>query len=107
VDCEVAAPGKPLALTLQVYPAGAVKAVRLHYRPLNQLARFKTIEAPVSRLPFTIPAADISGEWDLMYYFECLAGDNSGWFHPDPWTATPYYVVETAPSAAPAKPAVK
>jgi hypothetical protein len=28
-----------------------------------------------------------------MYYFEVLAADGSGWFHPDPALAVPYYVV--------------
>ena len=37
------------------------------------------------------------GEGDGMYYFEVLNSEKSGWFHPDPATATPYFVVSTAP----------
>ncbi|HPQ16204.1 MAG TPA: hypothetical protein PLP04_13300, partial [Bryobacteraceae bacterium] len=88
--------GKPLPLTASITPATSVKAVRLHYRPLNQLAEFKTIENKGAKGAFTIPAQDISGRWDLMYYFEVLSTENGGWFHPDPAAATPYYVVTTA-----------
>jgi hypothetical protein len=87
----VAAPGEPLSLRLQVSPAH-VTAVRLHYRPVNQLAKFKTIEAKPGAA-FQIPAEDISEKWDLMYYFEVLNDQKTGWFQPDPIVATPYYVV--------------
>jgi len=43
--------------------------------------------------PFTIPDAQISAKWDLMYYFEILNRGGSGWFQPSPQVATPYYVV--------------
>jgi len=46
--------------------------VRLHYRAVNQLAKFKTIESPASKAVFIIPAADVKEQWDLMYYFEVL-----------------------------------
>jgi len=85
--------GSPLQLSLSVVPSTAARIVRLHYRPVNQLVPFKTLEAPAARRVFTIPAEDISPRWDLMYYFEVLAADGSGWFHPDPAVATPYYVV--------------
>ncbi len=49
--------------------------------------------APASRRVFTIPGDDLAPNWDLMYYFEVLAADGSGWFHPDPALAVPYYVV--------------
>ncbi len=85
--------GRPLTLSLAVSPASAANAVRLHYRPLNQLAAFQTLEAAPGR-SFTIPAQDLSARWNLMYYFEVLSPGGGGWFEPDPWTATPYYVVE-------------
>jgi hypothetical protein len=90
---KTAAANRPLALTLRIYPTTAVKSVRLHYRPLNQLAKFKTLENPAARTTFTIPAEDVSARWDLMYYFEVLDTQGGGWFVPDPWVATPYYVV--------------
>jgi hypothetical protein len=61
---------------------------------MDQLAEFKTLEAPAARAVFAIPGEEISGEFDLQYYFEVL-GPSSGWFYPDPAAATPYYVVET------------
>jgi hypothetical protein len=60
-----------------------------------QLAQFKTIEkAPGGE--FVIPGSDISGDYDLMYYFEALSDNGSGWFQPDPLTQTPYHVVGTS-----------
>jgi hypothetical protein len=90
---NAAVAGNPLQLSLSIAPPAAVKIVRLHYRPVNQLVPFKTLEAPAARRAFTIPGEEISASWDLMYYFEVLAADGSGWFHPDPVTSTPYYVV--------------
>ena len=90
---RTAVAGQPLTLTLGILPTTAAKTVRLHYRPVNQLVPFKTLEAPATRGVFTIPGEDISARWDLMYYFEVLAPDGSGWFHPDPALTVPYYVV--------------
>jgi hypothetical protein len=87
--------GKPLELRIRVRPATAIAAIRLHYRSVNQLAAFKTIERPSADSAFIIPAEDASPAWDLMYYFEILSKDGGGWFAPDPRNATPYYVVKT------------
>jgi hypothetical protein len=84
--------GQPLTLSLRITPVDDVTAIRLHYRAVNQNARFKTIEG---RTTFSIPAEDVSSRWDLMYYFEVLNRENNGWFQPDPRVATPYYVVST------------
>jgi hypothetical protein len=99
VPLKSVAAGKPLLLTLKVWPINDVTTVRLHYRPVNQLAKFKTLEAPVSKASFAIPAEEISSRWDLMYYFEVLNRERSGWFEPDPDRATPYYVVKVEPAA--------
>ena len=88
-------PGRPLTLALGGTAVTAVKAVRLHYRPLNQLAKFKTLEAAPGRAVFMIPAEDLTPEFDLLYYFEVIDKQNGGWFHPDPRAATPNYVVGT------------
>ena len=87
--------GVPLTVSLHVTPPSAATAVRLYYRPVNQLAQYKMLEAAPTHATFTIPAADISPRWDLMYYFEVLNSDKTGWFEPDPAVATPYYVVPT------------
>jgi hypothetical protein len=96
---ETVTSGHPLELTLRLSEADNVTAVRLHYRPVNQLARFKTIEHGPNQLSFTIPAEDLSAKWDLLYYFEILNRAGSGWFQPDPATATPYYVVKVGDPA--------
>lgn len=87
--------GQPLTLTLEMPDTSGIQSVRLHYRPVNQLAQFKVLEAPPSAPRFIIPGSDITPEADLMYYFEVLVERNGSWFHPDPHTATPYYVVTT------------
>ena len=85
---------QPLTVALHLSQPKTVSAVRLHYRPLDPAAESKTIEMPAAaEVSFTIPAADITGNWDLMYYFEILDGHDNGWFEPDPLIATPYWTV--------------
>jgi len=62
---------------------------------VNQLAKFKMLEMPAANATFTIPGEDVSGRWDLLYYFEILNRAGSGWFYPDPAMAKPYFVVTT------------
>jgi hypothetical protein len=88
--------GQPLTLRLTISNAAHVSRVRLHYRPVNQLAHFRTIEKAPGET-FVIPEGDVSSDYDLMYYFEVLNDANGGWFQPDPLTQTPYYVVKTRP----------
>jgi hypothetical protein len=88
--------GKSVSLKLAISGGGNVRTVRLYYRPVNQLAQFKMLEAAPGA-EFTIPGNDISARWDLMYYFEVLNDRNGGWFQPDPARATPYYVVQVTP----------
>ena len=68
--------------------------MRLHYRAVNHLVPFRTIEGKPGE-PFTIPGEDISPRWDLMYFFELLS-TTEGWFLPDPAKETPYYVVKVS-----------
>jgi len=91
----VSAPSeKPLTLTLQIVQPKTVSAVRLHYRPTDPAAVTQVLElAAKPEVSFTIPASEITGNWDLQYFFEILRADGSGWFAPDPLTATPYWVV--------------
>jgi hypothetical protein len=97
---KTATAGQALKLSMQMSPRGDVTAVRLYYRPVNQLAKFKVLEAASDHASFTIPGEDISSKWDLMYYFEVLNKQNGGWFIPDPAMATPYYVVRVEPSTS-------
>jgi hypothetical protein len=85
---------QPLTLTLHIAQPKTVNAVRLHYRPTDPAAATQAIEmAAKPEVSFTIPARDITGNWDLQYYFEILHADGNGWFEPDPLTAIPYWVV--------------
>jgi hypothetical protein len=86
--------GQPLRVELALDDTHAVQTVRLHYRPVNQLTSFRTLESGPDKVSFTIPGADITPAADLMYYFEVLREDGGGWFEPDPLERTPYYVVE-------------
>ena len=98
VPPKAAPAGRPVTLSLRVSPLKDATAVRLHYRAVNQLAKFRTLEAPAAKAVFTIPAEHLDPRWDLMYYFEVLNREGLGWFEPDPAAATPYHVV---PAAAP------
>ena len=91
-----AVPDKNITITLNTWPLDRAATVRLHYRAVNQLAQFKTLEAPASKAVFIIPASDVKEQWDLMYYFEVLNTEKSGWFEPDPKTTTPYHVINIA-----------
>ncbi|HEY3440938.1 MAG TPA: hypothetical protein VGK29_09310 [Paludibaculum sp.] len=95
------AAGKPITLALQMGPASHATKVRLHYRALNQLTAWKTMEAPAVRAVFTIPGEEIDARWDLQYYFEVLNTEGTGWFWPDPRRGTPYHVVTVEVMPAP------
>ncbi len=83
--------GKPLILSVDV--RGVVPTtIRLHYRAVNQNEAFRALDGSGT---FTIPAEHISSRFDVMYYFEVLNDEKSGWFYPDPVVATPYVVLET------------
>ncbi len=90
---RTATPGQPLELSIRMTPGKNVKSVRLHYRSLNALEKVQTQEVSGSNASFTIPGETITGDYDLLYYFEVLNEDTGGWFYPDPAVATPYYVV--------------
>jgi len=90
--------GTALQVKLDLPDPANVRMVRLHYRPVNQLVPFKTLESAPGAA-FTIPASDISPRWDLMYYFEVINRANGGWFHPNPLKETPYFVVNVTPGA--------
>jgi hypothetical protein len=81
-----------VALTVEVQCSPTPHRVRLHYRAVNQLARWKHLEAPAGAR-FSIPAEDIRSRWDLMYYFEVIDKEQFGWFYPDPLVETPYFAV--------------
>ena len=91
--------GRAVELKVRITPAAGAATVRLHYRPVNQQARFKTLENKAGDASFTIPAEEVPASWDLMYYFEILNAGGTGWFQPDPYVATPYYVVKVQPAA--------
>jgi hypothetical protein len=90
--------GQPIPLKLAISGAAHVRTVRLYYRPVNQLEKFKMLEAPPGT-GFTIPGSDVSARWELMYYFEVLNDLNGGWFQPDPLRETPYYVIKVVPAS--------
>ena len=65
---------QPLTLTLHIAQPKTVSAVRLHYRPTDPAAVTQVLEvAAKPEVSFTIPASDITGNWDLQYFFEIPA----------------------------------
>jgi hypothetical protein len=85
--------GQSLKLSVTVNPARDVVGIRLHYRTLNTAEGVRTLDAIGPNASFTIPAESLSGDFDLLYYFEILNTEKGGWFQPDPAVTTPYYVV--------------
>jgi len=78
--------GQPATLSLRVTPAHAIQTVRLHYSTSS--APFQTIQAPAAHASFTVTPGDT-----LLYYFEVIHKNGSGWFLPDPFSDTPYFHV--------------
>jgi len=77
-----------------VNPVKDVRLVRLHYRTVDSRAQTTVIEKPAAAsMTFTI-AGSVS---DLIYYFEIISRENSGWFEPDPDSGTPYHLVRIEP----------
>ncbi|MGH9672975.1 MAG: hypothetical protein ACRD44_07320, partial [Bryobacteraceae bacterium] len=85
--------GRPLTPRLQVSPGQDIRSVRLYYRPLNQRAEYEMLEQTAPEAKFTIAGERISAKWDLMYYFEILNSQATGWIYPDPRQSVPYVVV--------------
>jgi len=85
---------KEINLTFDVNPVKDVRLVRLHYRTVDSRAQTTVIEKPAAAsMTFTI-AGSVS---DLIYYFEIISRENSGWFEPDPDSGTPYHLVRIEP----------
>lgn len=89
--------GQPLTLHATVTAAAGLKWVRLLYRDVDQYKEFKTIEMKATdgkgSFEAVIPAADISGKWDLMYLVEVMDQKQQGTIFPDLDKETPYLVV--------------
>ncbi len=85
-------PDHPIELSIQINAKDAT-SVRLHYR-LVESTEPHVIEKPAAAsVAFTIPPTD----YDILYYFEILNRERTGWFEPDPFTSTPYYVIKVEP----------
>jgi len=90
---KTAAPEQAVEVTIQINPAKEATIVRLHYRPIDS-AETTAVEKPAApSVSFTIPGS-LS---DLLYYFEILNRENTGWFEPDPFTTSPYHVIKIEP----------
>ncbi len=94
---------QPLIVTLRIAAPKQATLVRLHYRTLDAQSKEIVLEEqPSAEVHFTIPGSDLTGTWDLFYYFEVLNREGSGWFEPDPLAAAPYFIVHIqAPRTGP------
>ncbi|HTS78537.1 MAG TPA: hypothetical protein VMG40_20170 [Bryobacteraceae bacterium] len=82
--------GQPVNVSIAISPLKEIRAVRLHYRAASAPGVSNVIEKPAAAsLTFTIPPADTN----TIYFFEILTRDG-GWFEPDPFSKTPYYVIK-------------
>jgi hypothetical protein len=95
--------GTPKQATPNQVTPDQLTLIRLHYRTLDPQSKETVLEEPASpEVHFTIPGSDLTGTWDLFYYFEVLNAEGSGWFEPDPFGGTPYFTVHIqAPRTGP------
>lgn len=100
---QATAADQPLVVTLHLATPKQVTLVRLHYRTLDPQSKEVVLEEkPSAEVHFTIPGSELTGTWDLFYYFEVLNQEGSGWFEPDPLASAPYFVVHIqAPRTGP------
>jgi hypothetical protein len=100
---QATAADQPLMVTLRIAAPKQATLVRLHYRTLDPQSKETVLEEqPSGEVHFTIPGSELTGTWDLFYYFEVLNREGSGWFEPDPLAASPYFVVHIqAPRTGP------
>jgi hypothetical protein len=100
---QATAANQPLVVTLHLATPKQATLVRLHYRTLDPQSNEAVLEEqPSGEVHFTIPGSELTGTWDLFYYFEVLNREGSGWFEPDPLAAAPYFVVHIqAPRTGP------
>lgn len=94
VPVKAAIVDQAITVTLQLGAIKDVRTVRLHYRPADSAALAAVIEKPAAAsMTFSIPGASS----DLIYYFEILNRENSGWFEPDPSQMKPYHLIRIEP----------
>ena len=90
--------GDAVPLTLAFPATGPQRAVRLHYRHVNQAEFWTTapMQAADAGWAAAIPAAYTDTAYPLQYYFEPTDGTGAAWLFPGLGTAltrTPYFVL--------------
>lgn len=77
--------GAPVTLSLQIDQRARADRVRLHWRDGGE---FQMLEQPASK-----PYFNVAPERELVYYFEVLRREDTGWFVPDPMAGPAYFQV--------------
>lgn len=90
--------GEALEVRARVNAAAPLARVTLHYRNVNQMQTHErcNMTRPDPSGPeyrATIPAADVSAEWDVMYHLEAVDVLGNAAFCPGLAAGTPYVVV--------------
>jgi hypothetical protein len=89
--------GKPLTVTARVTDPSGVKWVRLRYRSVSQYQDYQT--SPMlptgekDTYAATVPAEQVTSQWDFMYFIEAMDAAGNGRIYPDLEKETPYVVV--------------
>jgi hypothetical protein len=89
--------GKPLKIAAQIDDPDGVAAVRVYYRPMNQMLPYERIvmHREGSQFVADIPAQAIRPDWDLVYYIEAVDQSGDGCFFPEWKNTAPYVIVRT------------
>jgi len=89
--------GRAIVIEAEVRDPSGVRWVHLRYRPVNQFEDYRMLpmvtngEQALYRA--TIPADEVTPEWDLMYFIESMDNHGNGAIWPDLEVETPYVVI--------------
>jgi hypothetical protein len=94
-------PSQAVAIEIGIPRQDTPVAATLHYRHVNQLERYQSVEMEASATGYkaNIPASYTDSPYPLQYYFELKQGREKAWLYPGfnaDLSNQPYFVLERA-----------
>ncbi len=87
---------EPLEVNVKIRATSGIKWVRLRYRSVNQDLEYSTLPMSQTNEQDTykaiIPANQLDGAYDMMYFVEIVDNNGKGFIYPDFNKEMPYIV---------------